>query len=382
VVVAVRHAPRTDGSPIRPAGASWHVAYEIAVVVAFAAYVAAVVGFRRASARLGVVLALAAAIQLAPLAAPLLLSKDVYTYWDRGRIEAVHHDNLYATRPSDLPTDVAYRYVAADWRHQRWFYGPTFGAVATADAAVAGSSRRTAVDLYRVLAAVSMVGLTLIVSALSTHRAFAAAFVGWNPLLALHFAGGGHNDATMMALVLGGALLLRAGRTVIGTAVWTAGIAIKWILAAFLPLEWAARRRLPSIKQAAAGFVVLAAISFAVWHIDWLRSITGLRNRENLVSSTSVAWWLSQHVGGSAIRWAHVVVAVFLALYLVLLVHAWRRRRARVGLAAGLLVAATSFLGPWYAVWSVSLSAVEEDVAAWWLSVGLTAWLLRDAVGW
>ena len=41
--------------------------------------------------------------------------------------------------------------------------------------------------------------------------AFAVAFVGWNPLLAIDFAGGGHNDVWMMVLVLGApALAARA----------------------------------------------------------------------------------------------------------------------------------------------------------------------------
>ena len=48
---------------------------------------------------------------------------------------------------------------------------------------------------------------------------FAAAFVGWNPVIAVHFAGGGHNDALMIALVLGAALAVR-GRPQLAGAAW------------------------------------------------------------------------------------------------------------------------------------------------------------------
>ena len=65
--------------------------------------------------------------------------------------------------------------------------------------------------------------------------------------------------------------------------------------------------------------------------------------------------------------------------YLWLLREAWRGR-ARLGLAAGLVLLATPWLVPWYAVWAVPLAAVEEDQPAAWLAVALSAYLLRDAV--
>jgi hypothetical protein len=54
--------------------------------------------------------------------------------------------------------------------------------------------------------------------------------------------------------------------------------------------------------------------------------------------------------------------------------------RARLALTAGLLLVTTSWLLPWYAVWAVPLAAVEEDRAARWLALGMSAYLLRDAV--
>jgi hypothetical protein len=73
------------------------------------------------------------------------------------------------------------------------------------------------------------------------------------------------------------------------------------------------------------------------------------------------------------------LAALFALAYLWLLREAWRGR-ARLGLAAGLLLVTTSFLRPWYAVWAVPLAAVEEDGAARWLALALSAYLLRDAV--
>jgi hypothetical protein len=94
------------------------------------------------------------------------------------------------------------------------------------------------------------------------------------------------------------------------------------------------------------------------------------------------AYSIPSRISGLGIR-EGVAVAVLAALFVLayawLLREAWRGR-ARLGLTAGLLLLTTSWLVPWYAVWAVPLAAVEEDSAARWLAVGLSAYLLRDAV--
>ena len=47
--------------------------------------------------------ALAVAIQLVPLAGPLLLSQDAYAYWDYGRLATRHDANPYAVAPARFP---------------------------------------------------------------------------------------------------------------------------------------------------------------------------------------------------------------------------------------------------------------------------------------
>jgi len=48
--------------------------------------------------------------------------------------------------------------------------------------------------------------------------------------------------------------------------------------------------------------------------------------------------------------------------------------------ASGLLLLGTPWLLPWYAVWAVPLAAVEEDMAAWIMTLVLCAYLLPDRV--
>ena len=199
-----------SGSPLVPRGggtASGGTAWTFLILVgaAFVAYLGALALLRRAPPRLGVVVAVAAAVQLVPLGAPLLLSTDAWTYWDYGRIAAVHGANPYADEPSRFPGDPALAAMGARWHDKTSVYGPVFTLASEPLARAAGSSRDAAAWEYKVIAALAALACAALAARASRRRALAAAFVGWNPVLAIHLAGGGHNDAWIGLLVLGGA---------------------------------------------------------------------------------------------------------------------------------------------------------------------------------
>jgi hypothetical protein len=68
------------------------------------------------------------------------------------------------------------------------------------------------------LAAVGMLVVVGLAVVAAPMPAFAAAFVGWNPMLALDFAGGGHNDVWMIAFLLGALALASRRRPVLAGA--------------------------------------------------------------------------------------------------------------------------------------------------------------------
>ena len=145
--------------------------------------------------------------------APLLLSTDAWTYWDYGRIAAVHDANPYEATPSDFPDDPAFPCVGTAWRDTTTVYGPAFTLASEPLALAAGHvGRRGGVDLQVARRASPCSARRRWPSRLSPRPALALAFVGWNPLLAVHFAGGGHNDAWVALLVLGALAAAAAGR--------------------------------------------------------------------------------------------------------------------------------------------------------------------------
>src|SRR6185312_2026105 len=213
-------------------------------------------------------LAVAVVVQLAPLAAPLLLSRDAYLYWAEARLAFVHHANPYRATPSTHPDDPGTLAASAQWRTQTEPYGPAWVALGELPSAAAGSSRTAAEVGYRVLAAVG-IGVLLLLLAFVARSPSGLVVLGWNPLIALHYAGGGHSDAWMMA-ALAGALL--ASRPALAGGLWPVSAAFKGLGVVLLPLDLARDRfRRPRafwIGLVGVG-VAIVAISTAVFGTGW-----------------------------------------------------------------------------------------------------------------
>ena len=144
--------------PPRRATRVYAVVFLALLVAAFALYVGRAGAARRGGAsRLRVVAALAVAIQLAPLAAPLLLSTDAWTYWDYGRIATVHDANPYRDAPSTLPrrpgVPVRRRGLA---RHDVRLRARVHARLGAARRARPATSADAAAWIYKALAAVAV----------------------------------------------------------------------------------------------------------------------------------------------------------------------------------------------------------------------------------
>jgi hypothetical protein len=352
----------------------------VALAAAFAAYLVGL-WIARGARILVPVAAIAAAIQLAPLAGPLLLSTDAYTYWDYGRLGAVHGANPYVDEPAEFPDDPAFERMGRDWRETTTVYGPGFTLASEGHAAAVGESAAAAAWTYKALGALAVLVLTALAAVVARDRAFAAAFVGWNPLLAVHFAGGGHNDSWMMAFVLGALALGAVGRRQWAGASWVAAVAIKWVALIFLPLR-ALEARAQGRRVGHRGFALAAAVVVALgtWRygIHWLNAFGPVARNLGEGASYSVPGRL-EAIGVPRVVAVTLLAVAFAVAYAWLLREAWRGR-ARLGLCAGLLLLCTPWLLAWYAVWAVPLAAVEEDRAARALALGLSAYLLRNAV--
>jgi hypothetical protein len=378
-LAAVQHVPETRTSPLEPSTHAWRVALVAAIAAAFALYVLGLAALRRRAAAIAAVGVVAAAIQLAPLAGPLLLSRDAYLYWDYGRTFAVHHGNPYRDFPDRYPADPAYRHMSTAWARLRSPYGPGWTLVDAGAAKAAGASASSAAWIFRGIGAAAALLLVAVV-AVSTRSGFATALVGWNPLLALHFAGGGHADAAMMAFVAA-ALALAPRRPLSSGVAWVAALAVKVAALAFLGVELVyrlhERRRAWFLGLVGAGVVALAAAT-AVFGAQWLRAAGPISNQLRDSNSIGFPTRLAE-LGIPPHAARAIVVAAFAVLYLWILREAWRGRR-RLSLAAAGLCLTIAWLQPWYGSWAVALAAFDADAAGTILGVALSGYLLLDAL--
>jgi hypothetical protein len=372
---AARHASPSDVSPVTPSG-SWRETWTWAVVAALLLYAVGVVVVRVSRPHFALVIVLAVAIQALPLLAPLLLSKDTYAYWIQARILSVHDGNPYRDAPARFSSDASFPYVSESWRRTTTEYAPLWELASLVPATAAGDRAHRAQLAYRIVAVLGVLATVALVLR-RTHNVVAVAFVGWNPLVALHFAGGGHNDAWLAVLL---ALAVFGGDSARAGAAWSAATFFKGFPGLFVPLELARTRLAPR-----NGFwlglgittAVLAAVSFAVFGSAW---ITTAFRGANTPTGLGGVHWLEQL--GLRYRYAVTVGAlVFGCVYVGLIVQAWRRGRARFSLAASALCLTAAQLRPWYALWPVVLAGAEEDALAAVVAYALTAYLLlADAV--
>lgn len=371
--VAARHADPADSSPLFPQG-NWSSVWLWGILGALAMYGLGVF-LVRGSPRLGLVIAVAVVLQGLPLAAPLLLSRDAYAYWSQARVFAVHAGNPYRDPPSTFSGDPSFRHVSESWRNTVSPYGPGWQYLSVVPTAIAGRSAERAQLAFRILALLGVLAAVAGV-ARATRNPAAVAFVGWNPLLSLHFAGGGHNDAWLAALLA----LAAVSRGPRGGAAWAGATFFKGFPAILVPLVVAqARFRVRrSFWIALVGAtIILAGTASALFGTAW---VSGALEGAHGASGLGGVRWLE--MGGLRYRYAVAVGALVFAIgYLVMLIDTWRTGRGRLAATTALLCITTPQLRPWYAIWAVALAGAEEDALGAAAAFALTSYLLlADAV--
>jgi hypothetical protein len=377
---ATGKVPSAASSPIDPPGV-WRWVWIVGVVAAFALYGMGVWRIRsERDVRLAAVLLVAVVMQLAALSGPLLLSTDVFAYWSYGRVASVYQMNPYSETPAMLESGQPGYNPGLNTT----IYGPGFTAASELHARAVGTSLRGVEVVYRVAAALGMLMVLAMVSVGVSRPGFAVAFIGWNPLLALHFAGGGHNDVLMLAFVVAGVLLARRRRPVMAGAAWAASAFVKASSLGLLPLEALASARseqthrgrfLGSFLIATLVFAALATLRYGT---AWPSFIHRASTQLSQTSSVSLVYRAGELGVPRSIAKASLGM-LFAIGYLKLLRDAWRGR-ARLGLAATFLILTPAWLVPWYGSWPVALAALEDDLTAQVIAVLATAYLLSDAI--
>jgi len=270
------------------------------------------------------------------------------------------------------------------WHDTTSVYGPAFTLVSEPLALVSGGSPAAAAWLYKALAAAGMVAAALLAARLSRRPALAAVVVGWSPLLAIHAAGAGHNDAWVGALLLAALAAGASRRPLVAGAGWAVVALLKWVPLVLLPLRLLASRGVgpAARRRAVAGFATAAAVlaGLAVWRYGWhwLGALGPLARNADDETSFSIPHRLGQL--GVPHRLAIALPLAALVAAAVPVIRSARRGRGRLGLASLLLLLCSPLLAPWYLLWATPLAAAEDDGLAIVVALALGAYVLRQTI--
>lgn len=369
----------------------------IALVLAESVPYAAAVGLVLAGARLplAAILLVALAMRLALLPFPPAHSTDVYRYVWEGRIQAAGF-SPYLHVPAD-PVLAPLR-DAAIWPNiNRADYAPTiYPPVAQIFFLLVTRVSETVTAMKLALVAcegVAAFALVRLLDRIGQPRE-RVVILAWSPLAAWEFAGNGHVDALMIALVALALLASRAGRDALAGAVLAGAVLTKFLPLALVPALW---RRWD--WRAPAAFAAVAALAYApyAWSAgarvigfaanyageEGLRDGAGFWFLELARTVTGIVWPTLLYVG--------LVAALAAGLGLAAGFGDARAPRPRLGYAlalAALALLAITPQYPWYLTLLLPLLCLVPSPSLLWpllwlpMSAYLLDWDYSRAVPW
>ena len=361
--------------------------------------------------RLSAVL-IAGAISLGLVAiAPVLLSRDVFSYAAYGRIYAIHHHNPYVAVPAMFSGDPFVSLTAGQWLHVHSLYGPLFTLLSASIVRTWPRSPDATILAFKLTAAVA-IGAAAAFTSIAAVRirpdraALAAALVALNPVVVVHTVGGAHVDALIAAPLAGALALVAAGRDVVRsstlracavTALLALACLIKVVVtpALVLWLWWIVRddpwrmriRTLAVHLSIVVGLTAVLLLPFLAGSHTFV-SLATLGGVESWASPSrlvargvgSVARSLAGAGSGSVA--SKVVTGAFLVAFATLFWRlAARRTAAARAMADGwgtsllLLSLALPYLLPWYSAWFVPFLGLMADGVTMGVGVAVTGLL-------
>lgn len=327
-----------------------------------------------------------AALWAAPLllAAPLF-SRDMYSY--AAQAQLTHHGlDPYSNGPAALPGPFLDE-VQRMWVDTPAPYGPLWLILGALIAGLVGQHVLLTVFTMRLLAVAGTVLIAVFVPRLARHFGVNPSVALWlallNPLVLIHFVGGGHNDAFMLGLVVAGlwlALTATTERRLVGAVVVvTLAVLVKAPAAfavAFLAPVWASRTGgrhswlWATAKVAVVSLGTFAAITLASglgtgWTrqlstpgavVNWLSVPTGLGMLAN-----GVRHLFGPVEDGQALIDSLRLVGKVLSLAATAAIWVWSWRGWPVrwlALALTIVVMFAPVVQPWYLLWPLVVAAV------------------------
>jgi Glycosyltransferase family 87 len=305
-------------------------------------------------------------LQLIVFVGPVLISTDVFSYIAYARMGVEHSINPYTHGPIAIVHDPVYQYVGKDWKHVATAYGPLYTLLSYPLAPLGVKGALWGMKVEALLASAGTLALTWRCARIrGFDPVLALLIVGANPLWVIYGLGGAHNDLIMTLFMMGAVTLSLVGRDAPAAASVIAGTLVKATVAALLPFLILSRRTLAPILGALGALAFAAVVGYAVFGIHGIDLIAALNRDAAFVSTDSFPTELAHLVGKPGVfPIDHDLLKA--GLVLIVLYLLWRTWRGYDWIAASgwtlLAISVTStWLLPWYTLWSLPLAVVVRD---------------------
>ena len=328
------------------------------------------------------------------LSIPLVLmhpggAGDIYAYIAWSDV-ALRGHNPFVTPPAAIPGYALLRFL--DFPNETVQYGPLWVILSVLLRAPFGSDLLLTMVAFKIVAAASTLGMAWLAYMTLRRTSPGMAVPGmlllaWNPLLLYEMAGNGHNDATMMVLVMLSVYLHVDGRRRSSVTAMLAAVLVKYVAAILLPLFLVAmlrgagppRRWLPGAAMFSLGVLAVGLALVAATTPEG--TVGTILNRTQLFTTSPTAvvhLWLSKNVEDfdSTRLVVRLSQAIFGSIFLLQLWRVWRKP-AELGNASITALLAFTLLGiswfqPWYVAWAIPVALIAPMRGSTAVVVGLS----------
>ncbi len=310
---------------------------------------------------------------------------DIFDYIIHARISTEYGANPYFTVFKNFPQDPFFSY--AYWKNSPAPYGPLWEIFSALAARLAGDGFFANIIAFKSLNGIFYLASLGLIAAILRRQAPERALAGtllfaWNPMLLYETFGNGHNDILMVFFLLLAAWAISRGWFALGIVAITAGALSKYVPVLLYPAAGLIalrdlpdlRARLRFILAAAAGSLLLAAVSFAPYW-QGLETLTVIQRAAMYTSSLPSVIYFAVTGGAANQPLSALLTRVFASLTALFALamgwRAWKDRAWTSFAASGTLVllfynlVANSWSHVWYALWPLSLAVLLPVGAIW-----------------
>src|SRR5205807_3958326 len=132
---------------------------------------------------------------------------DIFNYIGYSLIMLQHHANPMIALPSQFITDPEINLVSQPFTHNPSPYGPLAQLIQALPVVIAGRNLLVALLLLKIMSSAMLIAAAFFIYKILTHIAPRFALPGalalaWNPFALFEYSANGHNDITMMLLII------------------------------------------------------------------------------------------------------------------------------------------------------------------------------------